>query len=406
MTTSPPPKPEMMPATTKHDSLQSTALATTIAYYGAFLALGMSAASLGPTLPALAENTQSTISQVSLLFTTRGLGYLLGSMRGGHWYDRLPGHRVMFLVLLLMAILLALVPVVPVLWLLAVFMSVLGFGEGTLDVGANTLLVWLHQKRVAPFMNGLHLFFAIGAVIAPIFVAQSIVLSRHIHWAYWGIAILMLPVIIFLSRQPSPTIPHAAGGGDHSRNADFVMVILVMAFFFINFGAEGSLGGWIYSYALSLGLGTETTAAYLTSIFWGGLTAGRLISVPLATRFSPRAILLADVLGALASITLMIFSQHSYVLTLVGVFAAGAFMASIIPTAITFAGSYLPTSGRTTGWFFVGGSLGNMFFPWLIGQLFEPVGAPVTMWVEAAAMLAGLGIFIAMLLRVRKPPQP
>lgn len=383
---------------------QSTAITTTIAYYGAFLALGMSAASLGPTLPALAEHTQSTLSQASILFTARGLGYLAGSLRGGHWYDRIPGHRIIFLVLSLMAVLLALVPVVPILWLLAAFLVVLGFGEGTLDVGCNTLIVWLHQKRVAPFMNGLHLFFAVGAVIAPVFVAQSIVLTGQIRWAYWGIALLMLPVIIFLSRLPSPAIPTAVSNGENSRKADAALIVLMMAFFFINFGTEGAMGGWVFSYALAQGLGTETTAAYLTSIFWGGLTAGRLLSVPLATRFSPRTILFADVIGALISLALILVSQHSYTLTLIGVFATGAFMASVVPTAITFAGQHLPISGRTTSWFFVGGSLGNTFFPWFVGQLFEPVGAPVFMWIEIIGMAVGIGIFAAMLLRARKLP--
>ena len=42
-------------------------------------------------LPALAEQTRSTLGQVSILFSARALGYLLGSLLGGRLFDRLPG---------------------------------------------------------------------------------------------------------------------------------------------------------------------------------------------------------------------------------------------------------------------------------------------------------------------------
>jgi hypothetical protein len=42
--------------------------------------------------------------------------------------------------------------------LLAGAIFALGMAEGALDVGGNTLLVWVHQEKVGPFMNGLHFF--------------------------------------------------------------------------------------------------------------------------------------------------------------------------------------------------------------------------------------------------------
>ena len=44
---------------------QSSRLAKTAGYYVAFVVLGLSTAALGPTLPGLAEQTRSTLSQVS-----------------------------------------------------------------------------------------------------------------------------------------------------------------------------------------------------------------------------------------------------------------------------------------------------------------------------------------------------
>jgi len=165
-------------------------------YYAAFIALGLFGASMGPTLPYLAQHTGTRLSEISFLFTARAMGYLLGSLISGRLYDRLPGHRVIAGVLLLMAVMMAIVPTVPILWLLAIVLLVLGMGEGGLDVGGNTLLVWVYQDKVSPFMNALHFFFGVGAFISPIIVAQAVLLRGDITAAYWALALLMLPAFL------------------------------------------------------------------------------------------------------------------------------------------------------------------------------------------------------------------
>src|SRR5438132_1549884 len=146
----------------------------TIAYYVAILALGLATAVLGPTLPGLARQTQSSASVISLVFPAISLGYMLGALRAGCWYDRVPGHRLLAAALLLMAVMLALVPLMSQLWLLAAVLFVLGMAQGAVDVGGNTLVIWVHQERVAPWMNGLHFCFGIGSVLAPLIVSLTV----------------------------------------------------------------------------------------------------------------------------------------------------------------------------------------------------------------------------------------
>jgi FHS family Na+ dependent glucose MFS transporter 1 len=376
-------------------------ISKTIAYYVSFIALGMTTASLGPTLPGLAEHTNTRLGEISFLFTARALGYLLGSMRGGRWYDRKPGHRVAALMLLLMAGMMVLIPTLPLLWILAAALLALGFGEGTLDVGCNTLLVWVHREGVGPFMNALHFFFGIGSFLAPIIIAQAILLSGDITWAYWALAILVLPAAAVLWRLSSPEIPPAARS-EQAGQVNYGLVALIALYFFLNVGAEGSFGGWIYTYARAMNLGTEITAAYLTSAFWGAFTVGRLLSIPIAAFLRPRWILLGDMLGCLASLGLIILGQGSYTAAWLGTIGTGLFMASIFPTTITLAGRHLPINGRITGWFFVGASAGGMSFPWLIGQFFEPAGPRSAMVIILAAMVAAVLVFAGLLLAIRK----
>jgi FHS family Na+ dependent glucose MFS transporter 1 len=393
---------------------------TTVGYFATFVAVGLQASILGPTLPPLAEHTHSPLGEISFLFTAAALGYLLGSYFGGRLYDRIAGHPLMSAMLVLMAAMLALIPVIPTLWLLTIAWLFVGVASGALDVGGNTLLVWLHGRQVGPYMNALHFFFGVGSFLAPLMVAQALVLSGDIRGAYWILSALMLPVALWLLRLPSPRSPAHAGdplpgdsqpagastaGVEQAEPAQVTarqryerrIVVFTCLLLLLYVGAEVAFGGWIYTYAVALGLTDATTAAYLTSAFWGALTLGRFLSIPLATRFRPRMILLTDLLGCLASVGVLLLWPGSAAATWLGALAMGLAMASIFPTCITLAGRRIPITGRVTGWFLVSSSLGGMSLPWLIGQLFEPIGPQITMGIILLDLVAALIAYTALM---------
>ncbi|MBN1658517.1 MAG: MFS transporter [Anaerolineae bacterium] len=380
---------------------------STGSYFAAFVAVGMITAALGPTKGGLAAQAGVDLDAISLLFTASSVGYLAGSFAGGRQYDRIAGHRVMAAALILMAAGLALMPLLPSLWLLVAAWLVVGTAGGALDVGGNTLIVWLHGRRVGPYMNGLHFFFGVGSSIGPLIAAAALAVAGDTTRAYWVLAVLLVPLAAWLIRVPSPDLAHESDDAEElldrsrrpgGRSRDKVVVVLVALFLLLYVGAEVAFGGWINSYAEALGLATATSAATLTSVFWGGLTAGRLAGIPLAARYRPRTILLADLAGCLLSMGVMLALPSSRVALWGGTIAVGAAMASIFPAAITLAGNRVRITGRITGWFLIGSSIGSMTIPWLIGQLFEPVGPQVTMWIiltTLAADLAVLGLLLA-----------
>jgi FHS family Na+ dependent glucose MFS transporter 1 len=389
-------------------------LTRTIGYCAAYIGLGLSTAILGPTLPGLAERTQSQLGEVSLLFTAVSVGYLAGSLRGGWLYDRVRGHPVMAAGLLLMAVTLAAAPVIPNRWLLAVLVLLLGGAEGAVDVGGNVLLVWVYGRRVGPYMNALHFFFGVGAFLSPIVVAQAVQWSGDIAPAYWVLALFMLPTALWLLRLPSPTTQARATGaspadaiGGVPSPADVparpsgpgtprrVLLVLIVLLFFLYVGAEASFGGWIYTYALALDLSGKAAAAYLTSAFWGALTLGRLLAIPIAARFRPVSILLADLGGCLVSLGILLLWPNS-VATWLGTVGLGLSMASIFPTLLSLAERRMHINGQVTGWFLAGSGLGGMGLPWFIGQLFESVGPRSTMAVIAVDLLVAVGILAAL----------
>lgn len=368
----------------------------TAGYYAAFISLGLAGAVIGPTIPALAAHTHSHLNEVSFLFIAISAGYLIGSLLAGRFYDRQPGNPVMAASLVLISVTLFLTPLIPLLWLLAIILFLLGIGEGCLDVGGNTLLIWLHHEKVGPFMNGLHFMFGVGAFISPIIIAEMVLLSGDINWGYWVLALLVIPVIFWLLRLPSPkNIPLAED--QPQKKINYILVGMIVLFYVLYVGAEGSYGSWVYTYTINLNLMGNTSAAYLTSLYWGALTLGRLISIPIAARFKPEVILFSDMVGVLLSVGIILLLSNSAPVLWIGTFGAGFSNASIFPMMLVFAQRRMRITGLVTSWFFVGASLGGMILPWIIGQFFESVGPQVAMVTIFVDMILALVLYITLL---------
>lgn len=376
--------------------------AKTVGYYASFVALGLVSASLGPTLNGLAENTSSTLSQISYLFLARSSGYLLGSVLAGRVYDRMAGHPLMIAAMCVMALMMVTVPTLSLLSLLIVVLLVLGLAEGLLDVGVNTLLVWVHQPHIGPYMNALHFFFGLGALFSPLVVAQTMRWTTDITWAYWILASGLIPVLIWFLRLPSPPLRRHTES-EAREPVDYLLLGILIVFFFLFVGVEVSYSGWIYTYAVTTNLADATAAAYLNSIFWATFTVGRLVGIPIAARFRPRTILLTDLIGCILSVAIVVLWPTSAVVLWVGVAGAGLAMASIFAVTLSWAERRLHITGFITSCFFIGTSTGAMFFPWFIGQLFDAYGPHMTMLTILVTDLVAFALFVAMMIYGGKP---
>ena len=175
----------------------------TIAYYLAFVGLGLVSSALGPTIELLAQQTQSSLSQISYLFTVQSLGFMLGAVFVGQLYDRIAGHPILFWMMVGMAALFCLVPFAAGLGLLILLFGLIGFGKGSADVGGNTLLLWVHGTQVGPYMNGLHFIWGAGAFLSPIVIAWVMEWNGSLLWAYWALAALVMLTPWWLLRLPS-----------------------------------------------------------------------------------------------------------------------------------------------------------------------------------------------------------
>jgi FHS family Na+ dependent glucose MFS transporter 1 len=381
--------------------LRTDAMRGTAAYYLQFICLGLSVGVIGPTLPSLADQTQTRVGQLGALFLASSIGVTLGVLIGGRLLDRVRGHRALGIAQLASTVLIALVPILPSAWLLIAALAFKGAADGFINTGANTLLVWTHRDKSSPYMNALHFFFGLGAFVAPFIVAQVVTIPGGYRWAYWAVAALSAVAalrLLVLKQHPQPI--HTEHTAEAPVRINYPLVLSATLFLFFYVGAEIAFGGWIYTYAFTLKLADAATAAYLTSGFWLTFTIGRLISIPLASRFTPQQMIGAALFGCLAVLLAALIFPMTSTLVWIMALAVGFCMAPVYPSGYTLAGRSVKLTARVSAIILLGDSFGGMVLPWLVGQVLDATGPQALVILVFASLLLNVGAFVA-LLRLR-----
>ncbi|XP_070572018.1 sodium-dependent glucose transporter 1A-like [Ptychodera flava] len=143
----------------------------TVSLYFSFFGLGLCLAVIGPSLLDLKFQVGATLQQVTLVFTARSVGYVIGSIVGGVCFDKFENQLLLALTMFGTSVTGFFVPWCNVLWLLIVVISLWGFFTGFLDTGGNVVLVVVWGKENGPWMQALHFLFALGATMAPLVAA-------------------------------------------------------------------------------------------------------------------------------------------------------------------------------------------------------------------------------------------
>ncbi|MEA3328018.1 MAG: MFS transporter [Chloroflexota bacterium] len=364
-----------------------------ITYGICFIALGLTMASFGPVLPNLADHINVSLAKVSFLFTASSLGYLIGSAGGGRLYDRFKGHTLMIFALTILIVTCALIPFIPIFVPLLFVMFLFGMGQGTLDVGANVNLLWVYQSRVGPYMNALHFCFGIGAFLSPIIINNVLnITGGKLIWPFLVLAILSLPGLLGLILLKSPQNPEKHDETHQGHTSQTRLVVLMMLLFFIYVGVEGGFGNWIYTYATKVNIATETAASYMNSLFWGALTLGRLFSILLAKKLVPSKILIGNFSLSIIFLGLILIWPVNPMVLWIGSAGLGFSLSSVFPTLLAMGETRMKITGRVTGLFFMGSSLGGMVVPTILGQIFDYIGSYEIML--ALFSIAALGLIV------------
>ncbi|XP_068714834.1 major facilitator superfamily domain-containing protein 4A-like isoform X1 [Montipora foliosa] len=264
--------------------------------------------------------------------------------------------------------------------------------------------------------------------------------KSEVQIAYWIIALAHLPVVIGLAYivitdkwEEIRLKAEATANADHERNtsdipdADIeglqskvhldkdtlkgsglrdstnktqIMCITFWTSFlvFLYDGMQGSYGGYVYTYAVKSPLSmTSAQGAFLTSVFWGSLALGRLVSIPIALFLSPAIMLLTDLIGCLVSSLLMLIFRASESALWIGTSTFGLFMSNVFPTSVALAEQYFNVTGTVTCMFVVSAAIGEMIIPLIVGKVFDYVGSVSFLAEGCILCFAAFGAYLAVL---------
>lgn len=339
----------------------------TFVYFYAYFVLGAIISSLGPTLHYLSTQAQVGVSQIGLLFSARSFGYLIGSLLFGRLYDRVSGHRILMFIFIASALITVSIPWLPSLGFMLVFIFFTGVMLGGVDVGSNTLLAWVHGHKSGPFLTAMFFFAGLGSIFSPLIVSFFDRVPYGGVFSYLIIGLLLIPGIILAWRSPSPKIRSRTVEESAAPLPIFSFVAFAILFL-LYVGAEVSFGGWIHTFITSSALGDMRTASLFNTAFWVAITVGRLLMIPLAIKFTPRRLVLACLLGAIGSISLVLIFPGSITAAWIMILGVGLSIASLFPITFAITERMIQITGTRNGILWAVGSAGGIILPWFVGM--------------------------------------
>src|SRR5262249_22612891 len=146
---------------------------------------------------------------------------------------------------------------------------------------------------------------------------------------------------------------------------------------------------WVKTYGDEIGF-SELAATWLTTTFWIGFTAGRLLASAIAHRVHPDRVIVIASFAALAASLVLIAGDGRLAAVWTGTALMGLATAPQFPAMINVAERRIRVTGSATAWFVGGAGVGGLVFPFTIGRFFDARGATALPW---ATLVLGLATF-------------
>jgi fucose permease len=373
------------------------ALQTLVLTCGIFLAAGTMLSSLGPYLPFLAESSRMDLASLGWIFTTFSGGVVLTQAGFGIASARLGLRGVLATGTLLMGSGILAVSLVSSLPILLVLTGIAGAGFGGVIAAGNVLVARLFVDRSATALNGVNVFFGVGAVIGPLIVGQAgtrLGLPQLALWVGGGLILLFSPLVLWRASAPTTELRPATRSSSAGRRA-VRLVLLLGLLLLIYIGTEVGFAGWVTAYMQqSAGLDLSN-AALVASGFWLALSVGRMLGAALGMRISARSLLLTTLSGLLVGAALMALSVGNPGLSLTGAMLFGLACGPVFPTVIALITTIARGDDRIAGLALGIGNCGGLVLPALFGLLLTGYG-PSTMIglvLACTAVMLALGAY-------------
>lgn len=301
----------------------------------AFVSLGLPDGLLGVAWPSMRRTFGLELDAVGALLISTTLGYVSSSFSSG----RIRRHVSVATLVGASCVItgLALLGYATVSsWLILIALgTALGLGAGAVDAVLNAYAATRHGHGM---LNWLHACYGIGAAAGPLLMTT--ILVRGLPWqrGYLLVAIgqLALAVAFFTTSRWWASAADEVADDPHAPIAATLRVRsaqLGILLFLFYAGMEASTGLWTYTLLVEARSLPPATAAWIVSLFWIGLTTGRIVAAGIAGRI-PAHPLLVGCLALVLTGAVLLWLDAGVVMSASGVALAGLACGPIFPTLI------------------------------------------------------------------------
>lgn len=351
--------------------------------YAAFILVGVSAGVGGVLLPAQIDDYGLDKTTIGTTFFTFSAGFMLAGSTSGPLIHRFGVRTALAVGNGAFVVAGLLTATRPAFLALVAIQMIAGYGTGVIESVLNAYLAGL--PRATTLLNRLHAFFGVGALLGPLLATWML---RHLPWtAVWLVlALACLPLLAgfhwTLPAREADTTRETSGRADRgsgllAATSRQPAVLLGSAFLAVYVGLEISVGNWGFTFLVDWHGQEHLLAGYAVSGYWLGLTLGRFLISPAATRIgmTDTGMTFACLSGVTGG-ALLAWVAPGPVAAIVGLVLLGFCLGPIFPTAMAVAprltaARLVPTAiGLMNGVSVVGGAV----FPWLAGTIAEGVG--------------------------------
>jgi fucose permease len=371
-----------------------------VAGYGAFTLLGWTML----LVPSLIREVQRDFDQsdagMGLAYLVFSLAYVSGSVGVGVLASRVPRRPLLGAGPLLVSAGMVTIAVAGGWTVFLVGYLAMALGAGLIDAGTNALFIDLFAGRAA-MLNRLHMFFAVGALGAPLAVGLS--LSAGVPWQDVALltaaAALLIGTVMATRRLPSgqdhadsllearaaasqPSLESTTSPAPPGRRPLPLPLILLAIAIACYVAAELGISSWLVRYLEEAPLQVATLAL---SLFWAAIGLGRFVSSLIGDRI--RGVSLAAGSAVVCGVAILAAIVVPSLPLSVACFTVAGFAAGpVYPSIMAVGGSLYPgRASMVSSVLTSAGIVGSIVYPPLMGVASEAAG----IWIG----MAGAGLF-------------
>ncbi|OAQ96352.1 hypothetical protein LLEC1_07868 [Akanthomyces lecanii] len=269
------------------------------------------------------------------------------------------------------------------------------------DSGYNAWVGNMHQAN--ELLGLVHGAYGLGATISPL-IASAMVTKGHLQWYTFYYVMIGMVCCEFVAGMMA-FAPHDGasyrkklaydGEGKERITTRHVLkqpLTWVVAVFLLGYvGVEVSLGGWIPTIMIKVRHAEPFLAGLSVTMFWLGLTLGRVILGFVTGRIGEKLAITVYILLSVA-LQLLYWLVPNFAASLVFIILLGFFLGPLFPAAIVTATKLLPTEYHVSAIGFAGGFGGGgaAIIPFGVGAIAQSKGVSVLQPIVLAFLIFDL----------------